>query len=56
MIDAAIQPDGTWTGNLAVVNGEDPVMLTDRERSRGDDYIKVMDANLAKLRRALGCT
>jgi zinc transport system substrate-binding protein len=30
--------------------------LTDQERSRGDDYLTVMDANLAKLRRALGCT
>jgi zinc transport system substrate-binding protein len=29
--------------------------LTDRERSRGDDYVTVMDANLAKLRTALGC-
>lgn len=29
--------------------------LTDKERSRGDDYVGVMDANLAKLRAALGC-
>jgi zinc transport system substrate-binding protein len=30
--------------------------LTDRELRRGDDYVSVMDANLAKLQRALGCT
>ena len=30
--------------------------LTDRELRRGDDYVSVMDANLAKLHRALGCT
>jgi len=30
--------------------------LTDQERARGDDYIKVMDANLAQLRNALACT
>jgi len=30
--------------------------LTDRERARGDDYLTVMDANLAKLRTALGCS
>jgi zinc transport system substrate-binding protein len=30
--------------------------LTDGERGRGDDYLSVMDANLAKLRVALGCT
>lgn len=30
--------------------------LTDKERARGDDYVTVMDANLAKLRTALGCT
>lgn len=30
--------------------------LTDRELKRGDDYVSVMDANLAKLQRALGCT
>jgi zinc transport system substrate-binding protein len=30
--------------------------LTDKERARGDDYLTVMDANLAKLRAALGCT
>ena len=29
--------------------------LTDRERARGDDYLTVMDANLAELRTALGC-
>jgi zinc transport system substrate-binding protein len=30
--------------------------LTDKERARGDDYLTVMDANLAKLRTALGCS
>jgi zinc transport system substrate-binding protein len=30
--------------------------LTDREVRRGDDYVSVMDANLGKLRRALGCS
>lgn len=30
--------------------------LTDRERARGDDYLTVMDANLAKLRAVLGCS
>ena len=30
--------------------------LTAKERAQGDDYISVMDANLAKLRMALGCT
>jgi zinc transport system substrate-binding protein len=29
--------------------------LTAKERSRGDDYVTVMDANLTKLRTALGC-
>jgi zinc transport system substrate-binding protein len=29
--------------------------LTAEERSRGDDYLRVMDANLTKLRAALGC-
>ena len=29
--------------------------LTAKERSRGDDYLTVMDANLTKLRAALGC-
>ena len=29
--------------------------LTAKERSRGDDYVTVMDANLTKLRAALGC-
>ena len=35
---------GTWEG------------LTDTETRRGDDYLSVMRANLAKLRTALGCT
>ena len=30
--------------------------LTDRERTRGDDYFTVMRANLDKIERALGCT
>jgi zinc transport system substrate-binding protein len=30
--------------------------LTDAERRAGDDYIEVMDRNLTRLRRALGCT
>jgi zinc transport system substrate-binding protein len=30
--------------------------LTERELRRGDDYVTVMDANLAKLERALGCS
>jgi zinc transport system substrate-binding protein len=30
--------------------------LTDRELRRGDDYVSVMDTNLAKLRGALGCS
>jgi zinc transport system substrate-binding protein len=30
--------------------------LTDRELHRGDGYVSVMDANLAKLRSALGCS
>jgi zinc transport system substrate-binding protein len=30
--------------------------LTDHELARGADYLSVMDANLAKLRGALGCT
>lgn len=30
--------------------------LTDGEVRRGDDYVSVMDANLGKLRRALGCS
>ncbi|MFN8025046.1 MAG: zinc ABC transporter substrate-binding protein [Acidimicrobiia bacterium] len=30
--------------------------LTDKERARGDDYLSVMEANLAKLRAALGCS
>jgi len=30
--------------------------LTARELARGDNYISVMDRNLAKIRRALGCT
>ena len=30
--------------------------LTDREMRRGDDYVSVMDANLGKLRQALGCS
>ena len=30
--------------------------LTDAETKRGDDYLSVMRANLAKLRAALGCT
>jgi len=29
--------------------------LTDRELRQGDDYVTVMDSNLAKLRQALGC-
>ena len=30
--------------------------LTAKEAARGETYVSVMDANLAKLRRALGCT
>jgi zinc transport system substrate-binding protein len=30
--------------------------LTDRELRNGDDYVSVMDANLAKLQAALGCS
>jgi zinc transport system substrate-binding protein len=30
--------------------------LSDRELARGDDYVQVMDANLAKLRTALACS
>lgn len=30
--------------------------LTAEELARGDDYLSVMDTNLARLRRALGCT
>ena len=30
--------------------------LTDRELRRGDDYVSVMDTNLAKLQAALGCS
>ena len=30
--------------------------LTDRELRRGDDYVSVMDANLAKLQAALACS
>jgi len=30
--------------------------LTDRETKRSDDYVSVMDANLTKLRAALGCS
>jgi zinc transport system substrate-binding protein len=42
---------GVRTATLNPLEG-----LTDRELRRGDDYVKVMDANLAKLQRALGCT
>ena len=30
--------------------------LTDTEIAHGGDYVTVMDQNLAKIRRALGCT
>jgi zinc transport system substrate-binding protein len=30
--------------------------LTDREQQRGEDYVRVMDANLVKLQAALACT
>jgi zinc transport system substrate-binding protein len=42
---------GVQTATLNPLEG-----LTDRELRRGDDYVNVMDANLAKVRRALGCT
>jgi zinc transport system substrate-binding protein len=42
---------GVRTETLNPIEG-----LTDREVRRGDDYVTVMDANLAKLRAALGCS
>ena len=42
---------GVRTATLNPLEG-----LTEREVRRGDDYVSVMDANLAKLQRALGCS
>jgi len=42
---------GVRTATLNPLEG-----LTEREVRRGDDYVSVMDANLVKLQRALGCT
>lgn len=42
---------GVRTVTLSPLEG-----LTDRELHRGDDYLSVMRSNLAKLRRALGCS
>jgi zinc transport system substrate-binding protein len=49
--DTLAREAGVHTAVLNPLEG-----LTDKERTRGDDYLTVMDANLAKLRAALGCT
>ena len=49
--DTLAREAGVKTDTLNPLEG-----LTDREISRGADYVSVMDRNLAKLRRALGCS
>jgi len=49
--DTLARETGVKTVTLNPLEG-----LTDREISRGANYVTVMDQNLAKLRRALGCT
>ena len=49
--DTLAREAGVTTQTLNPLEG-----LTDRELKRGDDYVSVMDANLAKLRTALGCS
>jgi zinc transport system substrate-binding protein len=49
--DTLAREAGVKTDTLNPLEG-----LTDREVSRGANYITVMDQNLAKLRRALDCT
>jgi len=49
--DTLAREAGVRTETLNPLEG-----LTDRELRRGDDYVSVMDANLAKLRSALGCS
>jgi zinc transport system substrate-binding protein len=49
--DTLAREAGVRTETLNPLEG-----LTDRELRRGDDYVSVMDANLAKLRAALGCS
>jgi zinc transport system substrate-binding protein len=49
--DTLAREAGVRTATLNPLEG-----LTDRELRRGDDYVAVMDANLAKLRTALGCS
>jgi zinc transport system substrate-binding protein len=48
--DTLAREAGVTTQTLNPLEG-----LTDRELKRGDDYLSVMDQNLAKLRAALGC-
>jgi zinc transport system substrate-binding protein len=48
--DTLAREAGVTTATLNPLEG-----LTDRELKRGDDYLTVMDQNLAKLRAALGC-
>ena len=49
--DTLAREAGVKTETLNPLEG-----LTDRELGRGDGYVSVMDANLAKLRTALGCS
>ena len=47
----AREAGGLKTATLSPLEG-----LSAREQRRGDDYVSVMDANLARLQAALGCT
>ena len=49
--DTLARETGVKTVTLNPLEG-----LTDQQVSRGENYLTVMDQNLAKLRRALGCT
>jgi zinc transport system substrate-binding protein len=49
--DTLARETGVTTATLNPLEG-----LTDKEISHGANYVTVMDQNLAKLRRALGCT
>ncbi len=49
--DTLAREAGVKTDTLNPLEG-----LTDQEISRGANYVTVMDQNLVKLRRALGCT
>jgi zinc transport system substrate-binding protein len=50
LADTLAREAGVRTETLNPLEG-----LTDREQARGDDYVSIMDQNLAKLRHALGC-